>query len=117
MIIVENLSKIHQGEDMEKTYFYRLIKDKFNLNYGDELIEVQSYGIEIERQDKVEGNIVNIERDYIENISPQRHKVHSLLKLLHENTVSPIHLIDIAGDYVDEYINDFDNVLKEIATN
>ena len=37
-------------------------------------IELQSYGIEIERQDIIKGSIINIERDYVKNISCQRYK-------------------------------------------
>ncbi|MDF2675395.1 MAG: Uncharacterized protein K0R09_3667, partial [Clostridiales bacterium] len=40
-----------------------------------------------------------------------------LLKMLYENIVSPLHLLDILGEYVDEYIIDFDSALKDTATN
>ena len=37
--------------------------------------------------------------------------------MLYENQVSPIHLIDIIGEYVDEYVNDFTNIdLNAIKT-
>ena len=42
----------------------------------------QAFGIEAERQDL-------------------------LLSLIHDNQVSPIHLVDILGEYVDEYVSDF----------
>ncbi|MCS4465680.1 hypothetical protein JTS99_01740 [Clostridium botulinum] len=32
--------------------------------------------------------------------------------MLYEQTVSPIHLIDIIGEYTDEYVVDYENVLK-----
>ena len=38
--------------------------------------------------------VVRIQRDCAANISPQRYKVKSLLKLLYDNTVSPIHMIE-----------------------
>lgn len=117
MLVVENLVRSTEEENVEYNYYYRLLKDQVTLNYGGESLEVQSYGIEIERQDKIDGNIVNIERDYVKCISPQRHKVHKLLKLLYNNSVSPFHLIDILGDYIDDYIIDFDKELMNIATN
>jgi hypothetical protein len=36
--------------------------------------------------------------------------------MVHENTVSPIHMIEILGEYIDEYISDFDEMLKNIGT-
>jgi hypothetical protein len=115
-MIVESMVRNEICEDMRKNYFYRLTKNKVSLELGQDTMEVQSYGIEIERQDILNNSIVNIERDSVKSISPHRHKVHSLLKLLYDNCVSPVHLIDILGDYVDEYIVDFDEALKEIAT-
>ncbi|MBI6873250.1 DUF6514 family protein, partial [Clostridium aciditolerans] len=92
-----------------------LLKGNISITYGVDTIEVQSYGIEIERQDLVDGKLVNIERDCVKSISPERHKVHNLMKLLYDNNVSPIHLIDVLGDYIDEYIVDFDKEIKDIA--
>jgi hypothetical protein len=115
MMIVESMVRNEICEDMKKNYFYRLTKDKITLEFGEEPMEVQSYGIEIERQDIVNNSIVNIERDSVKSISPHRHKVHNILKLIYDNCVSPVHLIDVLGDYVDEYIVDFDEALKEIS--
>lgn len=114
-MIVESMIRNEIGEDMKRNYFYRLVKDKISLLLDGDNMEVQSYGIEIERQDIQNGSIVNIERDCVKSISPHRHKVHNLLKLLYDNCVSPIHLIDVLGEYIDEYIVDFDEALKEIA--
>jgi hypothetical protein len=115
MMIVESMVRNEICENMRKNYFYRLTKDKVSLEFGEEAMEVQSYGIEIERQDIVNNSIVNIERDSVKCISPHRHKVHNLLKLIYDHCVSPVHLIDVLGDYVDEYIVDFDEALKEIS--
>jgi hypothetical protein len=115
-MIVESMVRNEINEDMKHNYFYRLTKNNISLSINGEKMDVQSYGIEIERQDILNNSIVNIERDGVKSISPHRHKVHSLLKLLFDNCVSPVHLIDVLGDYVDEYIVDFDEALKEIAT-
>lgn len=114
-MVVENLIRTESREDVNHIYLYRLLKGNINITYGVDTIEVQSYGIEIERQDMINGNVVNIERDCIKSISPKRHKVHNLLKLLYDNNVSPIHLIDVLGEYIDEYIVDFDKGIKDIA--
>ncbi|MEY7999197.1 DUF6514 family protein [Clostridium sp. Mt-5] len=107
-MIVENFSFSEIVEKMKYVYFYRLLKEKMAITYENEIIEVQSYGIEVERQDISEGKLVNVQRDCVRSISPERYKVHNLLKLLYDNKVSPIHLVDVIGDYVDEYILDFD---------
>lgn len=113
MNIVDILSKSITNDDIEYEYEYRITKsDIFLYNYGVNG-NVQSYGIEIERKDIVDGKIINMERDCISNISPQRHKVQQLTKLLYDNGVSPINAVEILGDYVDEYIVDFDDILKE----
>ncbi|WML36177.1 DUF6514 family protein [Clostridium sp. OS1-26] len=114
-MVVENLIRTESRDDVKYVYLYRLLKGNISITYGVDTIEVQSYGIEIERQDLVDGKLVNIERDCVKSISPERHKVHNLLKLLYDNNVSPIHLIDVLGDYIDEYIVDFDKGIKDIA--
>jgi hypothetical protein len=114
MVVVESLNRSEAVEGVTKNYFYRLVKGQVTLPVSGDKILVQSYGIEVERQDIENGEVVNIERDSVKSISPQRHKVQALLKMLHEHNVSPIHLIDVIGEYVDEYIIDFDQELKQI---
>ncbi|MEK6264577.1 MAG: DUF6514 family protein [Clostridium sp.] len=116
MIIIENMSKKLTENDVKHSYFYRMVKSQMSVSMYGELTHVQAYGIEVERQDIVNDTVVFIERDCVENISPQRHKVKNLLKMLYDNNVSPIHMIDILGDYIDEYIVDFDEMLKNIGT-
>ena len=116
MIVIENLFKKVIDGDVNHNYFYRMVKSQISVSVYDELTIVHAYGIEIERQDTNDGVVVLIQRDCVENISPQRHKVKNLLKILYDNTVSPIHMIDILGEYIDEYTSDFDEMLKNIAT-
>jgi len=116
MVVIENLYKKVTDGDVNYTYFYRLVKSQISVSMYDEFTKVQAYGIEIERQDISNGSVVRIQRDCVDNISPQRYKVKNLLKMLYDNTVSPIHMIDILGEYIDEYTSDFDEMLKNIAT-
>jgi hypothetical protein len=37
------------------------------------------------------------------------------MRMLYENAVSPIHLIDVLGEYIDEYIIDYDLYISETA--
>lgn len=114
-MVVENLVRTEDVEKIKYNYFYRLLKGTISISCEKDTVEMQSYGIEVERQDMLDGKVINIERDSVKNISPDRHKVHNLLKLLYDNSVSPIHLIDILGDYIDEYIVDFDKEITCIA--
>lgn len=108
-MIIENLCKNNNVDNLECKYSYRLIKGDYN--------GMQAYGIEIERIDYDSNVLVNIERNQVKLISPQRHKVQNLLNLLYENNVSPIHLVDIIGEYVDEYIGDFDQSVHNTMIN
>ncbi|MBU3179695.1 DUF6514 family protein [Clostridium psychrophilum] len=116
MVILENLIKKVTDGDVNHNYFYRLVKSQICVSMYGELTKVQAYGIEIESQEIVNDKVVRIQRDCVENISPQRYKVKNLLKMVYDNTVSPIHMIDILGEYIDEYTSDFDETLKDIAT-
>ena len=116
MVVVQNLKKSLTEDNIEFNYSYRVIKSESSINLKSGVIPVQAYGIEVERQDYKNNELVNIERESIKYISPQRHKVQNLLKLLYDNTVSPIHLIDILGEYVDEYVIDFEENDKNIQS-
>lgn len=103
MNIVEEYTSVNNETDVEYRYLYRLIKKSFNGG--------TAYGIEIERKDYIGMKNVNLERDIIELISPEKNKVTQILKKLCTNQVSPIHLIDIVGGYADECAYDFESKL------
>ncbi len=116
MMVVESLSRTEKVGDITYLYNYRVTRGYISMEVEEEVVSSQAYGIEVERQDIVDGVVVNIERDSIENISPQRHKVHNLLRLLYDNVVSPIHLVEVLGEYVDAYIMDFDIYVRDAST-
>ncbi|GIM28458.1 hypothetical protein CPJCM30710_11240 [Clostridium polyendosporum] len=96
-------------------YFYKLVRNEQRFPIGEDKMKVQTYGIEVERHDISNGNLINTEIEAIASISPQRHRVHNLLKMIYDNGVSPRHLIDILGEYVDTYVIDFDVALARTA--
>ena len=61
----------------------------------------QAFGIEIERQDFNDGQVVNLERDYVSLVASEEKRANDILLLLFNNLVSPIHLVDIVGEYSD----------------
>lgn len=95
MKIIENLIKVKNENGLKYEYSYKLVKN--NLKNKD------IFGIEVERLDFEEDKLVNLERDFIKYISIDELKVKELLLLLAENIVSPIHLVNILGEYVDIY--------------
>ena len=99
MYIVDSLYSNIKNDNKEVKYYFRIIKEKFDVG--------QAFGIEVERQDLIEGSVIQIERDLIRRISSKEEKVKQLLELVHKYQVSPIHLVDIIGEYVDNYISDF----------
>ena len=97
MKIVQNLNIVRNYDNLRHDYQYRIIETKYN--------EVNTYGIEIERKDFNNDVLINIERNSIEKISYYLEKVRELLSILYKNEVSPIHLVDIIGEKVDEYVS------------
>lgn len=102
MKIVEALSLSIENKGKKVMYFYRLTQCQTKTG--------QAFGIDVERQDLKDGVLINIERDSVDMISTKEDKVRSILELLYKNNVSPIHLIDVIGAYVDEYVEDFNNI-------
>ena len=99
MYIVDSLYSNYKNDEKESQYFFRMTKGEFAFG--------QAFGIEIERQDVIEGEVVWIERDSISKISNKEENVKALLDLVYKYQVSPVHLVDILGEYVDNYISDF----------
>lgn len=99
MKIVESLSLAIENKDKKILYLYRLTQCQ--------TINGQAFGIEVERQDLIGGVLTNIERDSVDVISTKEEKVKDILNLLYKNNVSPIHLIEVIGTYVDECVEDF----------
>ncbi|WP_461205934.1 DUF6514 family protein [Clostridium sp. DL1XJH146] len=110
MLIVDNKEKLLILDNKEIKYIYRVIKSNFYIEDQEEII--QSYGIEIERQDIVDGSIKNIERENIKHISPQRHKVGLLMEQFYNSALSPLHLIEAVDEKIEFYICDYDNIEK-----
>ena len=109
MNLVEEYTAIDEAGKVEFRYAYRLIKKDYK--------GIVAYGIEIERKDYVGLKKINLERKKIDIISPHRYKVKQLLMKLYNNQVSPLHLIDVIGNYADEYAYEFDAGIQEQAIN
>lgn len=99
MLVVESMKKKVINEELNCEYFYKLTKSSFEGN--------NFYGVEIERQDFKEEKLINIERENINYVEINKSKALELLNTLWANEVSPIHLIDIVGEYSDQIIENY----------
>lgn len=99
LVVKDYFNSTVEKEDCQMNYFYRMTEGEFKKG--------QAYGIEVERQDIKNGSLINIERNSVKLISTNEEKVKKLFDLISKNNVSPIHLIDVIGEYVDEYVSDF----------
>ena len=93
MKINKTLSKIININEKEVKYIYRMTENNIRNK--------QAFGIEIERQDFNDGEVINLERDYVNLVASEEKKANDILVLLFNNLVSPIHLVDIVGEYSD----------------
>ena len=102
MIILKNEKVVESVQDNSRyEYSYRLVKTDYR--------NMVAYGIEIERMDFNDENLINIERECINKISPVYNKVENMVDLLYKYRVSPIHLVDVLGETIDECVMDFPN--------
>ena len=99
MNIVEEYKSINKQKNIEFRYYYRLINREFH--------GITAYGIEVERKDYIGSKNVKLERDKIDIISPEKEDVEKMLIKIWNNQLSPIHLVDVLGTYVDDNICKF----------
>lgn len=117
MVVVETLAQAVEIEkNVEYNYVYKLLESNYSVDVNGKTQIVQAYGIEVEREDVVKGKKVSQCKDFVKYISPKKDKVVNLMKMLYQHLVSPIHLIDVIGEYVDQCVDDFEEELlvKEI---
>ncbi len=99
----------YDGANLE--YIYRLVQRDLQLESNGEICCIKAYGVEVEGKVKDNDKIVQASREEIKYISPYKYKGSKFLHMLEKNMVSPIHLMDIAEELIDEYYKDFDKEL------
>ena len=96
---LEKVIKTKQLGEVQMQYVYKLTQGEYNNE--------KAYGIKVERQEIVDGEVINVISEEVKIISNVRKKVKEILEKLYSNEVSPIHLIDIIGEDVDKCVFDF----------
>lgn len=99
MLIVDVKNVEKNVEELEVKYQYRLTQSVIN--------DTEVYGIEVQRDDFKQGKLINLERNSINIISPIRGKVEEMLEKIWRYEVSPIHLVEVLGEEVDNCVFDF----------
>lgn len=95
-------------DDKECIYKYYVIETSKNIFLDEKNVSVSCYGIDVVSEVYKNGSICFSFEDSIEYLTPFLDKVLKLIEYLKDNGVSPVHLIDIAGEYADEWVSDFD---------
>ncbi|KRQ87134.1 hypothetical protein ABG79_00932 [Caloramator mitchellensis] len=94
-------------------YRYFLTEGDKIIDYNDFFVNVKVYGIKILSQKVEDDKLVDIYEEYIECLSNNKEKVVDLLDYIANKSVSPYHAVDILGSYADEWVDDFDKLLKQ----
>ena len=74
MKINKTLSKMVNINEREVKYIYRMTEKNIRNR--------QAFGIEIERQDFNNGEVINLERDYVNLVASEEKKANDILVLL-----------------------------------
>lgn len=92
----------------EYIYIYYLTESSKDISIEELEVSVPSYGIGIIREEVYQGKVIDTFEDRFDSVSPVRNKVISLIDFLIDNEVSPLHLIDVIGESVDNWITDYE---------
>lgn len=96
-------------DDRECIYKYYVLETSKEMTINNKKFIIPCYGINVVSEVYEGGKMCFSFENSIEHVTPFLGKVLNLIEYLKINGVSPIHLIEVAGEFVDEWVNDFDN--------
>jgi hypothetical protein len=99
ILALERVIKTKQLGEVQMQYVYQLVQGEYNNQ--------TAYGIKVERNEILQGEIIDTVSEEVRIISNVRDKVMEIIDKLSFHQVSPIHLIDIIGEDVDKCVFDF----------
>lgn len=114
-MIIETIKCNAENEQNHVEYTYNLIQSELEIYMHGEKRVIDAYGVEVESKVKDKNSAVNEYKEEVKYITPYRYKGSEFLKLLKNNKVSPIHLLDITEEYIEEYYGDFDEAAQAVA--
>jgi hypothetical protein len=100
--------KVEADEQTRYVFRYYLLEDTKKIFINESHINVPCYGIEISSEKIVNGSLEDIFCDSLTVVSSMKDKVVNLIEFLKDNQVSPHHIVDIVGEYADEWVGDFE---------
>lgn len=100
--------KVEGDEQTRYVFRYYLLEDTKKIFINESHINVPCYGIEIVSEKIVNGRLKDIFCDSLAVVSSIKDKVINLIEFLKDNEVSPYHIVDIVGEYADEWVGDFE---------
>lgn len=107
--------KVYDEEGRGYYYRYFLLQSNVKIETCITSINVPAYGIEVISEEISDGKIIHIDGDTLICVSPFKLKVMELIELLKNNSVSPVHLVDIVGAYADDWVEDFDKTARNLS--
>lgn len=107
-MIIETLKRNYNCGEENLEYIYNLIEGELKLHNGKEKYSIKAYGVEIESIITNHDKIVHASREEVKYITPYKFKGREFLNMLEKNMVSPIHLLEITEELIEDYYKDFD---------
>ena len=114
-MVVETLKCNEVCGENHVEYTYKLIQRELSMDIEGGRRVIEAYGIEVESKIKDNNGSGQVFKDEVQYITPYKNKGHEFLNMLKNNSVSPIHLIDIVEEHIEEYYMDFNDIAEAIA--
>lgn len=86
--------KTNFSNGLERIYIYKVTEQLEK--------SIHEYGIEVELKDIMKGEKIRNIKEEVKNISTKKEEVIDILQLLCRNEASPVHLLDILQDYIED---------------
>lgn len=93
-MVSEKVVIVKYSDGSERSYTYSVTEQ----NEGN----INEYGIVITKEESFNGQVVDTIKSEVKSISSNQERITKILNLLSKNEVSPIHLIDVVTDYIED---------------
>lgn len=114
-MIIDTINCSIKCDDGELEYIYNLTERKLSLEVKGKEEEIITYGVEAQSYMIKENKKVLIFKDAVEILTPYKHKAKDFINMLRRNQVSPVHLLNVAEEVIEEYYLDFEKVVQAIS--
>lgn len=114
-MVIETIKCNVEYEQNNMEYTYNLTQSELEIHMREEKRTINAYGVEVESKVKDKNNDVYEYKEEVKYITPYRCKGSEFLSFLRNNRVSPIHLLEITEEYIEEYYRDFDEATEAVG--